>query len=395
MAESLVSSFTYLLKLNRELQEEETSAPSSEEEEPAPVSPKDSQVLGISLAIYGSIFVVLWFLFCWLRLKYVKIYSIRGYVKDIKCKLATNQFGFFSWIWEVYDVNEKQIMDQCGFDSLCLVRILKWAVKVAVVGAVNALWLIPVYGSSEVSEQTAHISDYIASITVSNVPPQSGRLVATMLASYIFFGGTLYLLYLELDEWYPAMRFRFLAQPRARNYSVYVHGIPEEYKADYEVADYFQESFGLGRVQEAHVKLKTPELVKLTAQRAGIITKLEHAINVSEVQGIRPMHKVNKIEVDSIETYVYELKAKNLEITQRIEFLEMGGYDSDDPDAQMKLPSPEEGAPMDGGFITFYNLSSAQAAKQMNHARRPFEMQVLEAPDPSGKFTDVCWTRTS
>ena len=49
----------------------------------------------------------------------------------------------------------------------------------------------------------------------------------------------------------------------------------------------------------------------------------------------------------------------------------------------------DEGAPLDGGFVTFYNLSSTQAARQMNHARMPFEMMVLEAPDPEGEHFEV------
>lgn len=357
-----------------------------------PSDPNDGQVLLNTLILYGTIFIIIWPLFCWLRLKYPLIYNVRGYAKDIKCKLAKNQYSMWSWLFEVYEIPEKQIMDQCGFDSLCLVRMLKWCVKISAIGAFNALWLIPVYGSSKESEETAHIEDYIASITLSNVPPGSARLIATVIGAYVFFGGALYLLHDEFENWFLSMRFRFLAQPKAKNYSVYIHGIQQEYKADYDIAEYFQESFGLGRVQEAHLKLQTPELLKLTMNRTAIVAKLEHAINVFEVEGKVPTHKdpVHKVVVDSIEVYGDELRNINIEITERIEFLEMGGYDSDDDDTKEDVDDQrpgDQGEPMDGAFLTFYNLSSAQAAKQMNHARGPFEMQVLEAPDPD----DVLW----
>ena len=144
------------------------------------------------------------------------------------------------------------------------------------------------------------------------------------------------------------MRFRFLAKPNTRNYSIYVQGIQQEYKADYDIAEYFQESFGLGRVQEAHLKLCTPELLKLTTERTAIVAKLEHAINVFEVEGRTPTHKVNNVEVDSIDTYANELRAINIEITARIEFLEVGGYDSDDDTAVVEFQKQGEGQPMVG-----------------------------------------------
>jgi calcium permeable stress-gated cation channel len=350
--------------------------------QPAPQN--DTAVLLNTMLIYGIMLVIFSLLFCWLRLRYPRVYNIRDWVKDIRCKLAMNQFGFFTWIWELNDIPDKAFMEQCGMDALCFIKILRWAFKVAAVSAFNALWLIPVYGSSEESEETAYITDYIASITTSNVPPGSPRLIATTIAAYIVFGAALYFLYQEF-EWFRPFRFRLLHQAKPRNYTVYVHGIRDEFRADYDLADYFQECFGLGRVQEAHLKLDTPDLLEMTRKRTTLIQKLEHAINVEEVQGTTPTHTVGKTVVNSIEAYADELKKMNRKITEQIDYLELGGYDSDDPDAKMmESPRHPEGGPLDGGFVTFYNLSSTQAARQMNHARMPFEMQVMEAPDPEG-----------
>lgn len=352
-------------------------------EEIVPTSPNDAQVLLTTIAIYGTLFVVIWLLFCFLRLQFPRAYNVRSWAKEIKCKLAQNQYGFFSWTWELYDIPEKQLMDQCGLDSLCLVRILRFAFKMAAVGSFNALWLIPVYGSSEPSEETNYITDYIVSITVSHVPPNSPRLIATTVAAYVFFIAAMYLLYQEF-EWFRSFRHRFLHQPRSRNYTVYVRGLPDDYRADYDLAGFFQVSFGLGRVQEAHVRLNTPRLLQLSNERDAHVRKLEHAINILNVNETRPTHKVNKTEVDTIEQYALELKEMNRKITERIEILETGGYDAE-AGVQLHIGSPEEGKPLDGGFVTFYNLSSKQAALQMNHAREPFDFQVLEAPDPDGE----------
>jgi hypothetical protein len=350
-------------------------------------NPKDSSVLRNTVILYGIIFLILWPLFCWLRLKYPRVYNVRGWVKHLKCKLAREQFDFWSWIWEVHGIPEKQILDQCGLDAICLVRTLQWAFKVAAVGAFNALWLIPLYGTSLAKDDVGYITDYIASISLSHVPKgDTGRLIGTAIASYIFFGAALYLLYQEF-EWFLPMRFRFLAKPKARNYAVYVHGISKTTENDYDLAEFFQASFGLGRVQEAHVRLNAPTLEKLDLERKAIVSNLEHAINVKEYMTTEPTHKTkDKRVVNSIDWYATELKEINRQITERIEVLELGGYDSDDPEVQMDFPVFDEGQPLDGGFVSFYNLSSTQAALQMNHSRKPFEMQVVEAPDPHGKF---------
>lgn len=356
-----------------------------------PTIPDDAEVLLNAIAIYGTLFIITWLLFCSLRQLSPRTYNVRGWVKEISCKLASNQYGFVSWFWEVQTVPEKHFMDQCGFDALCTVRILQWASKCAGVGTFCALWLIPLYGSSEPSEETNYITDYVASITTAHVPPGSPTLIATAIGAYIFFLTVLYLLYKEF-EWFRRFRYRFLQQPRSRNYTVYVHGIPEQYRADYDLAHFFQVCFGLGRVQEAHVRLDTPKLDELVEKRDAIVKKLEHAINTLNVKQIRPAHSEEKTVVDSIHQYAYELREMNFQINQKIEILEVGGgFDAllmKNEEVPMEIKVQGEGEALDGAFVTFYNLSSKQAAIQMNHARTPFEMQVTEAPDPD----DILWS---
>lgn len=360
------------------------------EDQGGPTNPDDAEVLIHTIIIYGTLFIVAWLLFCSLRQMSPRTYNVRGWVEAIRCKLASNQYGFVSWFWEVQTVSEKHFMDQCGFDALCTVRILQWASKCAGVGALGALWLIPVYGSSKPSEDTNYITDYVASITTAHVPPGSPRLIATAIGAYFFFPIVMYLLYTEF-AWFRRFRHRFLQQPRPRNYTVYVHGIPEEYRADYDLAQFFQVCFGLSRVQEAHVRLDTPKLDGLAKKRDAIVQKLEHAINILNTNETRPTHKEDKTEVDSIHQYAYELREINFQINQRIEILEVGGgFDAlllNNKEVPMDINVQGEGEALGGAFVTFYNLSSKQAAIRMNHAREPFEMQVTEAPDPD----DILW----
>ena len=50
------------------------------------------------------------------------------------------------------------------------------------------------------------------------------------------------------------------------------------------------------------------------------------------------------------------------------------------------LVTQEDGEPYSAGFVVFKSLRSAQAALQMTQYPEPFAMEVLEAPQPEGKF---------
>jgi Late exocytosis, associated with Golgi transport len=91
---------------------------------------------------------------------------------------------------------EDEILESCGMDSLCFLRLLNMGYKISLCAILNAIWLIPTYKYSESSDETAGITDPIVQITVSNVPSGSRRLIATVVAAYIFFG---YIMHLILD----------------------------------------------------------------------------------------------------------------------------------------------------------------------------------------------------
>lgn len=83
---------------------------------------------------------------------------------------------------------DDEILDECGMDSLCFLRLLNMGFKISLCAVINAIWLIPTYKYSPLSSETANITDPIVQITISNVPSGSAVLIAPVLASYIFFG---------------------------------------------------------------------------------------------------------------------------------------------------------------------------------------------------------------
>lgn len=281
------------------------------------VPPNDSAVVISTLRTYGSIYLILIVIFCILRNRFPRTYNVRSWAPDIQTGLAKDFFGSVSWCWRVWFVGDDDFREQCGMDALSFVRILRFGLRLAFVGAFNSVWLIPVYGTSPIIEANEHITDPLAMLTVGYVPAGSPRFIATVIAAYIQFGVMMYLLLKEF-EWFTENRHKYLMALEPRNYTVYVSHIPAEYRSSAKLADYFRSCFSPGAVLEAHIALKIPRLEKQFKIREKLVNKLEHALNVKEVTGRNPTHLSilagRTTKVDSIETYSDELQQMNEEI---------------------------------------------------------------------------------
>jgi hypothetical protein len=180
----------------------------------------EGETLRNTVRFYGSILLVIWLLFCWLRLKYPRPFTIRRWTPrpELKTRLAVDQYGFFSWAWMLNTLTDDEILDHCGLDALCFLRTLSMGYKICLLGVFNSyvlffwristknrglnfkplttfslclfhsIWLIPVYKTAGSSEATEIVTGTIVSITVSNIPPGSMRFIATVIASYLLFG---------------------------------------------------------------------------------------------------------------------------------------------------------------------------------------------------------------
>ncbi|EEQ98658.1 Sporulation-specific protein, putative [Perkinsus marinus ATCC 50983] len=169
-------------------------------------------------------------------------------------------------------------------------------------------------------------------------------------------------------------------------------------------------------VADVSIALEIDEIEKAVGKRASVVSKLEHAYNVLKYKGVRPKHKVKicgKEKVDSIDFYENQLEEYNTQIsafiTKAVEYQEKAHDDSmddddDDDDTKKKnklafvtaLPSrivhgvlgKDDINTRSGAFITFNNLKSSMAARQMVHYKIPFIMSTVPAP----AVKDVYWS---
>ena len=84
-----------------------------------------------------------------------------------------------------------------------------------------------IYGTAPTVEETEGIDDRVVSVTIAHVPEEAPRLVATVVAAYIFFGYAMHLV-LEDFEWFIEMRHKFLRRDDPRNYTVFVRNVPKD-----------------------------------------------------------------------------------------------------------------------------------------------------------------------
>jgi len=284
-------------------------------------------VLKNTFMIFGSIFAALFLCFLFFRKRFPRTYNVRNSVPEHNCALAEDTLGTLRWIYRVFLVSDEEMYDQCGLDSVVYLRMLRFGCHIAFAGMLNSIYLMPIYATSPTTVDNAG-NDGFEKVTLGHIPEKDNRAFATVVAAYIIYGYAMYLL-LEEFRWFTKYRHDFLSKARPDNYSVFVSGIPPEYRTDESLLKYFREVY-FGAAKEAKVALNLKNIASHVAQREKIVAKLEHAINVLNVKGERPMHKVKKSsrccggkeKVDSIDTYTEQLEEYNEKISTTITRIE-------------------------------------------------------------------------
>ena len=125
---------------------------------------KDSEVLSASIKIYGSTLFALVLLFSCLRLQFPRVYNVRDWVDDstLRTHLAADQFGFVSWMWRVYEVSDNDMMEECGMDALCFVRLIEMGFRLRYGSCiVSVLCVLRKKHCSQSSVLMFHLSSFV------------------------------------------------------------------------------------------------------------------------------------------------------------------------------------------------------------------------------------------
>ena len=111
----------------------------------------DSRVLKATILLYGSTFLLIGLVFCWARKRFPRVYQLRKWIENERTATDDNDDddpqqvsrrrgqqqqqqqqedkGFLSWIWQVHEVRDDEILRKCGMDALCFIRIARFGYK--------------------------------------------------------------------------------------------------------------------------------------------------------------------------------------------------------------------------------------------------------------------------
>eukprot|EP00339_Tiarina_fusa_P025582 CAMPEP_0116998948 /NCGR_PEP_ID=MMETSP0472-20121206/1848_1 /TAXON_ID=693140 ORGANISM="Tiarina fusus, Strain LIS" /NCGR_SAMPLE_ID=MMETSP0472 /ASSEMBLY_ACC=CAM_ASM_000603 /LENGTH=1137 /DNA_ID=CAMNT_0004698267 /DNA_START=140 /DNA_END=3554 /DNA_ORIENTATION=+ len=290
------------------------------------VTSTDSEIIRETFRVYGSLYFCFFVIFCVARKRLPRLFNLRSWVPELECELAkTQEYGFISWCWQVFQVTDDQLLENCGMDALCYLRCLRLGSRLSLFGVFQAAWLIPVYLTAEESEETAYLTDIFVKMSIANLPNSSPRFAGAVIALYATILYSMHLVTKEFD-WFTKYRHKFLSQREPRNYACYVSGIPPDYRSSYALADYFRQCSLDSAVLEAHIAVDTPSLDAKVARRDKVLFKLEHALALERKKGKTLTHRTFKIregvdgvrKVDSVAAYRSELSDLNKAIALEI-----------------------------------------------------------------------------
>lgn len=172
----------------------------------------DAQIIRETLRVYGSIYLVMFFTFCYVRRRFNKHFNIRTWVPELESDLAKScvYSGWFDWTWKVMQVNDTLLLQNIGMDGLCFIRCLRLGAKLSFGGVLNSVWLIPLFLTAENEDGNVIITDKFAKISVANIGSGSPRMAGVVVAAYIMLFYALRLISRELD-WYAEFRHKYLS----------------------------------------------------------------------------------------------------------------------------------------------------------------------------------------
>ncbi|KAF4659558.1 hypothetical protein FOZ61_000940 [Perkinsus olseni] len=365
----------------------------------------DQNAVLLSFGIFGGIFAATVVAYSGLRLRFPRLYQPRQCIEALRCSLSSRVYAMFgSWIPGAMRITDDELFADAGLDAVAFIRLLRLGARVALVGCLNAIYLIPVYKYQGSDLATA---DELARWSLGHLPSRSPSLLATLFASYIIFCFTLLMVYREF-AWYTAKRHAFMCRENVANYSVFVRHIPVALRSNRGLHEFFEE-FIPGGVADVQVALDMGKLSKKVKEREDVVLDLEHAYNVWQQKGYRPRMRPSLFSREKVDT-ITALENRLAELNQSIE------TDIDDAESfqdttgeqlsQRKLPELSEVAKMvplvplkkivpsksfrvlSDGFVTFRSLQATVIAQRVHLHDEPYALCIKSAPLPD----EVYWS---
>lgn len=282
-------------------------------------------------------------LFVLLQKKFPMVYSnniLKGTAPPIE---AT---GFFGWVKLSRKATTEMIMQSSGLDMAMLIEFTKLGMRITALLSAGAICVL---GPMHYLFGHGRLKDPISRMSMENIP--HGSNLYLFHAIYMWY----VILVVQGCVWHAQAKFiplrmqwlQTMQEPRAT--TVLVEGIPEEFRSDARLHEFFTEMFGANKIKAASVVKRAPELLNLMNE------KKETAKSMST--GTR------------LQRWVQEWRAEKRR---------SGGYDPDlEKGAEALASQPTEGFTIDKEKINQYNLEILDIKNRMKDEREKFDKEAL------------------
>ncbi|KAI9314931.1 hypothetical protein BX666DRAFT_2020032 [Dichotomocladium elegans] len=261
-------------------------------EDPTPGTPiyssKATTGLAAQLLLCGSVGLLSFLSFCFLRTRWISLYAPRLRMKKHAPKELPS--SFFGWIWPLLKMPHSVVLDKVGLDAVVMLQFLLMGAKLfGLCGFFGTVVLLPIsrMGGDLVQNGTDPIQPP-PSMNDSEHSEGGGvgsdqtfyspsYLWVYLFFTYFFCFATFYFTFLNYRD-YVRLRREFLLRiaKTVPSRTVLVTGIPPHLRSDRKLAQYF-EKLGIGVVESVHVIRHVNRLMDYTRERAQYLRLLERA----------------------------------------------------------------------------------------------------------------------
>lgn len=350
--------FGYLVAnetLTNETSTNETAVDNSTAATPAAENQEvTSDALAITVTIYGTIMIVGWLYFELFRERHRLAYSTRDRSEETRNPLCQKKWSFLHWIRPVQTLSDDEILEYCGLDILMFLRFQRVGIKVALVGVISAIFLLPIYATGGALQPGKR--DELEYLSMGNVPAGSPRLYSSVVSAYWMTFTVLYFVWKEYKV-FVDRKHAYMTKADVQQYSILLEHIPKEFRGEELLKRQLERLFPdkVSHTSLAIKRSKLKELQKKIALQEKTRGNLEHALVYKSKMGVQPVHKINKKRmffggesVDSIEYYEKELVDLNNQVEAEIQKLmvlqEKNPFaeSSDEVEATLSLAEPQD-----------------------------------------------------
>lgn len=324
--------------------------------------------------VVSSVLVISSFIaFGYLRPAFPLVYA--GNVVLSKAPLQPSD-SFFGWVSASLKLSPETIVESAGLDQAQLIDFTLVGMRVLFTTGVPLICVLGplhwVYGGKAAGE------DHLSWLSMANVRDNHPWL-------YWVHAAVVWLVVVRVQRAVYAAQRKFLVRrtawlkdiPYPRNMTVLCEDIPEKYRSDERLRQYFDRLFGKPVVEKCYVIKNTETLLGLKTSLAATNDCMQQAKQCFQSTGARPTTWTATGSRDAMEYYQEQSAAIQKEIDHEIASIKTRAVTDEGHNVQCS-----------SAFITFKTRRDAEMAEKITYTSNKEEFVVSRAPEPA----DVIYT---